>query len=158
MKANIKLLILFSTVMFLTQSCCNQAGRNYVYEVLVKSSTGNTLDIDYTVDFGETQTKTVSVFPYYEEFGYNVKCKDVIPKIVIRNKGNSRIRGIITNGNVSLNNVDYYTLGSIIAIEKAGNIPPISSDSILNFYKNSNNPNYIELSATETTKTLTLNE
>ena len=159
MYKNICFTLLIITISLLNQSCCTQAGRNFMYEVIIKSSSSQPVEIEYTIDFGNKRTKNVSQFPYYEAFGYNIKCKDIIPQITIKKNDNSIIRVIMCGDkNVTVNNVDYYSLSSIYEIEKAGNTPPISSDSIMNYYKNTNNPNYMELSANEMTKTLTLNE
>jgi hypothetical protein len=145
--------IVFSSIFI--NSCCGI--RQFGYVVFIKSNTTNQINIDCTADFGKIESNIINDFPSYREINYSIKCDEVIPEIKVYNN-NSVLRVMILEvGGVVINNVGY-SLHEILQIEKAGNIPPISTDSIMNYYKNTNNPNYMELSATEMTKTLTLHK
>lgn len=160
MKKHIIFFVLLTSFAIMEQSCCNQAGRSGNYEVLIKSNNNGKMDMEYTVAYKETETKSITEFPSYQSLSYIVKCKDVIPQITIHKNDNAIIRVLMISGdrNVTVNNMDYYSLSELYEIERTGGTPPVSTDSVMIYYKNTNNSNYMELSASETSKTLSLNE
>ena len=145
-------------VLYFITGCCIQSLPPKMYSFYIKSDNNNAISINYLTERTTYVSKNYSSFPVAESSGYLPACyKKIIPKMSISNN-NSNLRIIMIPSDYSISiNGQSYNLDNIINDEKNGITPSISSDSIFNNLKNTNNFYYYEMSNTESSKDISLN-